>query len=145
MEFNRLINGYRRSSWYFPTLSVLIEVTMRWSSWLRRVAPMMLQTSSLLPNIVASQVSEHAYIIQVFSHTCKILFWKHNSYICFRRSHCVSPAPWAYSLLHPGQYSHASRHSRCGHHVGSVPPSHLSQLLFEVGRSSTLSLQCYFM
>lgn len=52
----------------------------------------------------------------------------------YRWTNCVSSAIWSHCVFHFVQCRHATRYSWSRHHVWTVPPPHLPQLLLSPGK-----------
>ena len=59
--------------------------------------------------------------------------------VCFRWSHCVSPALWSYCVFYSRQYRDETRYSGRGQDVRGLSTPHLQQPLIKAGKEGWLS------
>ena len=65
--------------------------------------------------------------------------------VCFRWSHCVSPALWSYCVFHPRQHCDETWHPGRGKDVRGLSTPHLQQPLVKAGKEGWLSSCCCIM
>lgn len=91
-----------------------------------------------------STIRDESYLVQWLSYMYVIYFHFHLKHIKYKVTHalkffyrwtnCVSSAIWTHCIFHFVQCRNATRYSWSRHHVWTVPPPHLPQLLLSPGK-----------